>query len=168
MRYVPSTHECQLICSFDEASSPRAARWNAVIAMIYATGAGISELATLSVDNVNMNDRLVTVAFHGRRRRVVPVHSYAAYLLNSYLTLYPRVPRTGLFDSNGYRLRRIGLQRELVSRSHQLGLSGVVTSHGLRLACIRDLLASGMPAEAVAQLLGAKQLDYMVTSVRGL
>lgn len=168
MRYVPSAHDCRLIYSFDDAGSTAVARWNVIIAMIYATGAGLSELAALRADDVTVSGKLVSVAFDGRRRRVVPLHSHAGGRLRSLLALYAYVPQTRIFDWNGRRLSETGLRRELIDRGHQLGLPGVVTSGGLRLACIRDLLASGMPAEAVGQLLGAKELNRLVNSVQGL
>lgn len=169
MRYVPSPEDCRLLYSFDDAGSPRVARWNAIIGILYATGAGISELAVLTANDIIVSDNgLTTITFAGRRRRAVPVHSHAIALLKSFLAVCPRVPPTRLFDWNGHRLWGTELRRELINRSHRLGLPAIVTSRDLRFACIRDLLASGMPAEAVAQLLGVKQLDYMVESVRWL
>jgi site-specific recombinase XerD len=169
MRYVPGPDDCLLLYSFDAAGRPEVARWNAVIAIVCATGANPAEISELKAKDLVMNDYGVTTfAFSGKRKRVVPVHSRAVPLLKSYLAVCPPGTQTRLFDWNGRQLLRGQLRAELVDRSRQLGFPAMVSARGLRLACIRDLLASGMPAEAIAQLIGAKRLDVMLESVRGL
>ncbi|CAB4905294.1 MAG: site-specific tyrosine recombinase XerD [Actinobacteria bacterium] len=136
-------------------------RDRALLELLYATGARISEVVGLNVDDVTAEDRLIRVRGKGGKQRLVPVGSYAREALDAYL-----VRARPLFSARGQatpalflgpRGGRVSRQsawlviRAAAERSH---LSGDISPHTFRHSFATHLLAGGADVRVVQELLG--------------
>ena len=152
-----------------------ALRDRALLELLYATGARVSEAVDLNVDDVIEGD-VVRLFGKGGKQRIVPVGSYARAALDAYL-----VRARPLFSVRGTatpalclggRGQRVSRQnawliiRAAAERAH-LGVE--VSPHTLRHSFATHLLAGGADVRVVQELLGhssvaTTQLYTMVTA----
>lgn len=152
-----------------------ALRDRALLELLYATGARVSEAVDLNVDDVIEGD-VVRLFGKGGKQRIVPVGSYARAALDAYLVRARPVfsvrgtATPGLFL--GVRGQRVSRQnawliiRAAAERAH-LGVE--VSPHTLRHSFATHLLAGGADVRVVQELLGhssvaTTQLYTMVTA----
>ena len=152
-----------------------ALRDRALLELLYATGARVSEAVDLNVDDVIEGD-VVRLFGKGGKQRIVPVGSYARSALDAYLVRARPVfsvrgtATPALFL--GVRGQRVSRQnawliiRAAAERAH-LGVE--VSPHTLRHSFATHLLAGGADVRVVQELLGhssvaTTQLYTMVTA----
>jgi integrase/recombinase XerD len=132
----------------------------ALLELLYATGARVSEAVSLNVDDL-VDDEVVRLFGKGGKQRVVPLGSYArravdAYLVRARPTLSVRGPATpALFL--GLRGRRMSRQAawDVIHRAaERAGLAASVSPHTLRHSFATHLLEGGADVRVVQELLG--------------
>jgi integrase/recombinase XerD len=143
-----------------DAARPLGLRDRAVLELLYATGARVSEVADLRVDSVL--DAFQVVRCEGKRdkHRLVPLGRRAQQALRLYLererpALDARGPGSGhLFLSrNGRRLGRERLLRIVRKHALSAGLPPI-SPHTLRHSFATHLLENGADLRAVQDMLG--------------
>ena len=131
-------------------------RNRAILEMLYSTGARVSEIAALDLDEVDSSG-FVRVRGKGSKERLVPVGSYAAKSLEEYLV---RV-RPGLvagstpalfLNQRGGRLSRQSIWEILSKVGEQCGID--VSPHTLRHCFATHLIEGGADVRVVQELLG--------------
>lgn len=131
-------------------------RNRAILEMLYSTGARVSEIAALDLDEVDSSG-FVRVRGKGSKERLVPVGSYAAKSLEEYLV---RV-RPGLvagstpalfLNQRGGRLSRQSIWEILSKVGEQCGIE--VSPHTLRHCFATHLIEGGADVRVVQELLG--------------
>jgi integrase/recombinase XerD len=159
---------------------PRGLRDRAMLELLYATGARISEVVGLDVDDVDDLSAptpsagrprvpVVRVRGKGAKERLVPVGSYAIAALQGYLVrgrpslaaAAGRGPRGGaLFLNNrGGRLSRQSAWQVLQDTAERAGITsgkeGVgISPHTMRHSFATHLLEGGADVRSVQELLG--------------
>jgi integrase/recombinase XerD len=153
-----------------------ALRDRALLEMLYATGARVSEAVGLNVDDVMDDAEIVRLVGKGSKQRVVPVGSYAreavdAYLVRARPVLSARGRATpGLFlGQRGQRLSRQGAWLVIQSVARRAGLEAHVSPHTFRHSFATHLLQGGADVRVVQDLLGhssvaTTQLYTLVTA----
>jgi len=136
-----------------------APRDRAVLELLYATGLRVSELAGLTLADVDAETRTVRVVGKGRKERIVPFGAKAARALEAYLVI--RGTRNGpLFV--GTRGRALGVRSiyELVRRrARACGITRRVSPHTLRHTFATHLLDRGADLRLIQDLLGHSRLS---------
>ena len=139
---------------------PHELRDTALLELLYATGARVSEAVSLNVDDL-VDEEVVRLFGKGGKQRIVPLGSYAlravdAYLVRARPTLSARGPSTpALFL--GLRGRRMSRQAawEVIHRAaERAGLAASVSPHTLRHSFATHLLEGGADVRVVQELLG--------------
>jgi len=135
-------------------------RNKALLELLYATGARVSEAVALNVDDVIEGD-VVRLFGKGSKQRIVPVGSFArdaidAYLVRSRPTLSAKGKSTpALFlGARGERVSRQNawlIIRAAAERAH-LGIE--ISPHTFRHSFATHLLAGGADVRVVQELLG--------------
>jgi len=145
---------------------PAARRDRAILEVLYGTGLRISELAGLSLSDLDLDAALLRAYGKGSKERVVPVGSFAIRALVSWLDDGGRgcmVPEhwkrrddadAVFLNSRGGRLSRQGVWAVVRKHGDRAGLAGVLTPHVLRHSCATHLLDHGADVRAVQELLG--------------
>ncbi len=160
--------EEQMTRLFDQVQGdePAARRDRAILEVLYGTGLRISELAGLSVSDLDLDAGLLRAMGKGSKERVVPIGSFALRALVSWLDDGGRrrmVPERWAFrddadavflNSRGARLSRQGVWAVVRKYGDRAGLAGVLTPHVLRHSCATHLLDHGADVRSVQELLG--------------
>ncbi len=135
-------------------------RDSALLELLYATGARVSEAVELDVDAV-ADRELVRLRGKGGKERIVPVGSFARQALDAYLIRARPVlslrgaatPRLFL-GVRGAPLSRQSAWLVLQRAAAQAGLSAHVSPHTLRHSFATHLLQGGADVRVVQELLG--------------
>jgi integrase/recombinase XerD len=158
--------------------SPAALRDRALLELVYATGARISEAVGLDVDDLEPDTASVLLRGKGGRQRVVPVGSMAlaaleAYRVRSRPVFAAKGHGTGalFLNSRGGRLTRQGAWAILRQAAQRAGVSAPVSPHTLRHSFATHLLDGGADVRVVQELLGhasvtTTQIYTMITVER--
>jgi integrase/recombinase XerD len=143
---------------------PRALRDRAILEMLYAIGARISELVGLDRADLDLHAGLVRLLGKGSKERVVPVGRSARAALDEYLRGgRPELarPRTGsavFLNARGGRLTRQGCWKIVRAAGDRVGLAGRLTPHVLRHSCATHMVEHGADIRIVQELLGHASL----------
>ena len=140
----------------------RAARMNALLELLYATGLRVSELVSLSRHALRGRDPLIAIKGKGGRERLVVVSEPARAAVDLYRTvLKSRAPGAAdgpwLFpsDSDSGHLTRQAFARDLKGVAAAAGIATHrVSPHVLRHAFASHLLQNGADLRIVQELLG--------------
>lgn len=133
------------------------ARNRTILELLYATGARVSELVGLDVDDVADVD-FARVIGKGNKERLVPVGSFARRALDSYLVrarpaLAKRRGEAALFlNAHGGRLSRQSVWQVISEAGEVAGLEA--SPHSLRHSFATHLLEGGADVRVVQELLG--------------
>ena len=132
-------------------------RDRAILELMYSTGARVSEIVALDLDEVN-DSGLLRVRGKGSKERIVPVGSYAARSLNSYL-IRTRPALARLRGERALFLNKLGgrLSRQSIWEIIQKAGSACnleVSPHSLRHSFATHLIEGGADVRVVQELLG--------------
>jgi len=141
-------------------------RDKALVELLYATGARVSELINLNTLDISTSDTqtgaTTTVKLKGKggKERVVPIGSFAVAAVNDYLvrsrpTLLKVSTQKALFlNQRGGRLSRQSAWNLVAKAAERAGLSDQVTPHSMRHSFATHLLDGGADIRVVQELLG--------------
>lgn len=142
------------------AADPVRVRDRAMLELLYATGARISELINLDLDDL-VDPTLVRLFGKGSKERVVPVGGYAQRALDAYLvrtrpTLVSQGKGTpALFlNQRGGRLSRQSAWQIINEAARVAQLPGEISPHTFRHSFATHLLEGGADVRVVQELLG--------------
>jgi integrase/recombinase XerD len=141
--------------------TPLAIRDRAMLELLYATGARISEAVGLAVDDVDLGERTVLLSGKGGKQRRVPLGSYAASAVSAYLaTVRPALVAGGrgtpmlFLNSRGGPLSRQSAWTVLRTAAERAGLADGISPHTLRHSFATHLMEGGADVRVVQELLG--------------
>ncbi|NNH70389.1 site-specific tyrosine recombinase XerD [Nocardia uniformis] len=145
----------------DAADGPRGLRDRAMLELLYSTGARISEIIDLDVDDIDTAERAVVLHGKGGKQRMVPIGRPALAALDAYLVRgRPALALRGkgnpalLLNHRGGRLSRQSAWQVLQSAAERAGISAQVSPHTLRHSFATHLLDGGADVRVVQELLG--------------
>lgn len=140
--------------------TPAGMRDRAVLEMLYATGARVSEIASLDMRDVDLATGQVRVTGKGDKQRILPLHPEAVSRLHAYLTdgrskMGPGAVEEAVFlNRRGTRLTDGGIRRMLRRHLDAIGAAAGVTPHTFRHTFATHLLEAGADLRTVQDLLG--------------
>ena len=137
-----------------------ALRDRALLELLYATGARVSEAVGLDVDDVTDGD-ILRVRGKGSKERIVPIGSYARAAVDVYLTrARPELARRGkasprlFLGARGAPLSRQSAWLVIQAAAERANLEAHVSPHTLRHSFATHLLQGGADVRVVQELLG--------------
>ena len=142
------------------AADPVRVRDRAMLELLYATGARISELINLDLDDL-VDPTLVRLFGKGSKERIVPVGGYAQRALQAYLVrTRPSLVGQGkgtpalFLNQRGGRLSRQSAWAIINEAARVAELPGEISPHTLRHSFATHLLEGGADVRVVQELLG--------------
>lgn len=152
---------------------PASLRSRALLETLYASGARVSEVCSLDVDDLGIlagsetEDSgenpitLVTVTGKGNKQRLVPLGEYAVKALEAYLVrARPQLAQKGRGSSalflnlRGGRLSRQSAWNIIREAAEKAGIKTAVSPHSLRHSFATHMLEGGADVRVVQELLG--------------
>ena len=159
-----------LIDSTKREGDPISLRDHAIIELLYGTGARVSEIVGIDVNDFALSDvegnPITTLKLRGKgsKERIVPLGSFAKNALDEYLVrIRPNLlsksksarVETALFlNQRGSRLSRQSAWQMISDAADSTGLSGKVSPHVFRHSYATHLLDGGADIRVVQELLG--------------
>ena len=142
------------------AADPVRVRDRAMLELLYATGARISELINLDLDDL-VDPTLVRLFGKGSKERTVPVGGHAQRALQAYLVrTRPSLVGQGkgtpalFLNQRGGRLSRQSAWAIISEAARVAELPGEISPHTLRHSFATHLLEGGADVRVVQELLG--------------
>jgi len=164
-RAIPVEDVLAILEAAGAGDDERALRDRALLELVYATGARISEAVGLDVDDVGLDARGAAVRLFGkgRKERVVPLGSFARDAVEAYaVRARPGLAARGtgtpalFLNARGRRLSRQSAWAVLRDAAHRAGIARAddVSPHTLRHSFATHLLQGGADVRVVQELLG--------------
>jgi integrase/recombinase XerC len=145
-------------------------RDRALLETLYSTGARVSELVGIDLDDLRVSEGLVHLRGKGRKERIVPIGDVALRAIQAYLdeqlltkTRYPTTKTTRVSlpifrNSRGGRLTTRSVARIVARYSNRLA-GGSVSPHTLRHSFATHLLDEGADLRSIQEMLGHASLS---------
>ncbi|MFJ4225913.1 site-specific tyrosine recombinase XerD [Microbacterium sp. NPDC089695] len=139
---------------------PLGIRDRALLELLYATGARVSEAVGLDVDDLSHGD-VLRLRGKGSKERIVPVGSYARAAMDAYLTrVRPGLAAKGrasarvFLGARGAPLSRQSAWLVIRDAAERAQITAEVSPHTLRHSFATHLLQGGADVRVVQELLG--------------
>ena len=144
----------------DQQTEIARVRDRALLELLYATGARVSEIVTLDLDDL-VEPTLLRLLGKGSKERIVPVGAYAQRALQAYLVrARPGLVGQGrgtpalFLNQRGGRLSRQSAWQIISNAADDAGLAEHISPHTLRHSFATHLLEGGADVRVVQELLG--------------
>ena len=143
-------------------------RDKAILEFLYATGCRVSELASLTLDRLDLGNQYVLLLGKGHKERLVPighpcVRALDAYLAQTRVALmkkYKVQEHQHIFiNSRGTPLTDRSVRRILEKYINQMSLQKHISPHSIRHTFATHLLEHGADLRSVQELLGHASLS---------
>ncbi len=158
-RLVPPQSLSALLDAPDP-QTPEGLRDRALLELLYATGARVSELCGLDLGDLDLERGQITVMGKGSKQRILPLYPYAITRLQDYLesgrpSLARRPGVDAVFVSiRGNRLSADAARTRFKVHLESAGAALSLSPHAMRHTFATHLLDSGADLRAVQELLG--------------
>lgn len=155
-----SEREVEALLDAPPMSTPHGLRDRAMLELMYSSGLRVSELCTLSLQSVDMDEGFLRVMGKGSKERVVPVGSKALKALRDYLSqgrphFVKSKTGSGLFLSEwGKPISRKTFWVHLQAHARHAGIERAIKPHLLRHSFATHLLSHGADLRAIQEMLG--------------
>lgn len=160
-----SKKDIEKMLSYPTGSNFSVLRTIAIIEMFYATGIRISELLSLRIESVNLQQGWVRVFGKGGKERIVPMHEKAIQTLKRYLDQRQmkfggKLVEDNLFvNRNGRHLSRVQVWKDIIKLGKLCGIEARIYPHVFRHTFASHLLQSGADLRSLQEMLGHASLN---------
>ncbi len=162
---VLDLHEIELLFSAIDHSTPEGTRNRAMLEMLYSSGLRVSELVTLTLNNLYFEAGFIRVIGKGNKERLVPVGRDAVKHTNIYLdgvrrhmAVKPGHENTLFLNRRGAGLTRVMIFTIIKRLATEVGLKKQVSPHTFRHSFATHLVEGGADLRAVQEMLGHESI----------
>lgn len=140
-------------------------RNKAMLELMYGAGLRVSELVSLTLNQIDLENGLIRIMGKGRKEREIPIGEYGVYYLKLYLEhrgMLIKNHRTedALFLNNhGKQITRQGFFKILKQLLLDKGLNPGVSPHTLRHSFATHLLSHGADLRSIQEMLGHSDIS---------
>lgn len=131
-----------------------------MLELLYSSGLRISELVSLKLENINLNDSFIKVMGKGAKERIVPLNEITTEFLTKYINeirpaMLKKLQTDYLFLNNhGKNLSRQAVFKMVKKRASEVGIKKDISPHTLRHSFATHLLLGGADIRFIQELLG--------------
>ena len=174
---VLTSQEVELLLDQPKDVDLKGIRDKAMLEFAYATGMRVTEIISLDIDDVNIEEGYVTCK-HSNKQRNIPLGKMSLQALKEYIEeardiLIKTESEKALFvNINGTRLTRQGFWKIIKYYKEQAHITKEITPHVLRHSFATHLLQNGADLKAIQTMLGHSDISstqvYMQFQDEGL
>ncbi len=157
-------HEVAALLEAPDGGTALGLRDRAMLELLYSSGLRVSELVSLNIHSLQLEDRLVKVYGKGRKERIIPMGTVAAAMIKKYIKnarpVLAALEKEGRTYSELFlnkwgkpisdRGMRYNFQKYIRQVSYKVG----ITPHSLRHSFATHMLDAGADLRVVQELLG--------------
>jgi len=161
---VLSSKEIELLLEQPKDVDLKGTRDKAMLEFAYATGMRVTEIISLNIDDVNIQEGYV-VCKNGSKQRSIPLGAISIKALKEYIEearpiLIKDENEKSLFvNINGKRLTRQGFWKIVKYYKEQAHITKDITPHVLRHSFATHLLQNGADLKAIQTMLGHSDIS---------
>ncbi len=135
-------------------------RNRAMLELLYATGLRVSELISIKLSDINIDECYVKVFGKGSKERLVVFGSKAQSYIKRYLRIRPGAKSDFLFLTRLKKpISRIEFWRQLKQTAINAGITKKISPHTLRHSFATHLLTGGADIRVVQEMLGHSSIS---------
>ena len=139
-------------------------RNKAMLEILYGSGLRISELISLTLRDVDMENDIIRCFGKGSKERIVPINDYEKYFLKEYLEYRNLFLVNGnndflFLNNHGKQMTRQGFLKNLHKILREKGIKKNVTPHTLRHSFATHMLEGGADLRSIQMLLGHSDIS---------
>ncbi len=174
---VLTAKEVELLLEQPKDIDLKGIRDKAMLEFAYATGMRVTEIISLNVEDVNLEEGYV-ICKNGNKQRNIPLGTMSLKALKEYIEeardiLVKTASEPALFvNINGTRLTRQGFWKIIKFYKEQAHITKDITPHVLRHSFATHLLQNGADLKAIQMMLGHSDISstqvYMQFQDEGL
>lgn len=161
--------ELNRFLSLPDLSTYLGFRDKVIMELFYSSGLRLSELASLNIKDLDLDNRLIKVLGKGNKTRLVPITQHVKELIFNYLndprrfldfnTHQSAKDKQAVFlNKYGLRISMRSIDRFFKQYLQASGLASKITPHALRHSIATHLLEQGMDLKSIQTLLGHTNL----------
>ena len=135
-----------------------------MLELVYATGIRVTELISLNVGDINLENGYIKCA--GKtKERIIPIGTLAVNALKEYMEksrailLKDEADQALFVNVNGHRLTRQGFWKIIKQYKTQANIDVDITPHTLRHSFAVHLLENGAELRAIQEMLGHSDIS---------
>lgn len=140
-------------------------RNKAILEVMYATGARISEVINLELNQIDFEECIIRVVGKGKKERIIPLDDVAIDALDNYINNYrPFLIKNEtcnyvFLNKNGKKISRQMIFKILKNLANKAGITKEISPHTLRHSFASNLLNNGADLRVIQELLGHENLE---------
>ena len=161
-KYLPevlSVQEVTAIIESVDLDKPGGRRDRAILEVLYGCGLRVSELTSLRMSKVFLDEGFVNVIGKGNKQRLVPLGEMAADAIRAYLPLRPE-PAAAAFEDYlflsrlGKPISRVSVFNMVKTQAMAAGVNKEISPHTFRHSFATHLIENGADLRIVQEMLG--------------
>jgi integrase/recombinase XerD len=156
---ILSIQEVEALMSAPDLTTAAGLRDKAMLELLYASGARVSELLSVNLQEINLSLGYIKCA-NNTRERIIPLGKYALETLQQYITngrtyfVKQHVQEALFLNQHGKRLSRQGFWKLIKKYAEKAQIRIDITPHTLRHSFAAHLLENGADLRSVQEMLG--------------
>ena len=153
---VLNEEEVESLLAAPDPDDPRCLRDRAMLELLYASGLRVSELVSLTVQDVDLEAGFLRCMGKGSKERIVPVGSKAREAIAAYLATRGVTGRTDpLFvTARNTAMSRVNFWMRIRHHAKRAGIAKAIYPHIVRHSFATHLLTHGADLRVVQEMLG--------------
>ena len=165
-KYLPevlSVDEVTAIIDSVDLGKTGGLRDRAILEVLYGCGLRVSELSSLKMSKVFLDDGFVKVIGKGNKQRLVPLGEMAADAISAYLPVRP-VPAAAAYEDYlflnrfGKPLSRVSIFNMVKTQAMAAGVNKEISPHTFRHSFATHLIENGADLRIVQEMLGHESI----------
>ncbi len=152
-------------------NDPESVRNTAILELLYATGARISEVANLGIKDIDLQQSQIKVFGKGSKERIIPIYPAAVSAIKKYIEQARPVlaqrssrgsrgqSRTLFLSNRGNPMSSDSIRKMFKKSLERAGLDINLHPHDMRHSFATDLVEGGADLRTVQELLGHSSLS---------
>lgn len=166
-RHLPEVLTLQEVDALEAAidlTHPQGTRNMAIVETMYSCGLRVSELCSLQISRVNLQEGALIVEGKGNKQRIVPMSSAAIDRILQYMPERMGMqPKPGdedilFLNRRGSRLTRVMVFYVIRNHAALAGIKREISPHALRHSFATHLLEGGANLRAIQMMLGHESI----------
>lgn len=139
-------------------------RNKAMLELVYGTGLRVSELVSLTLNNLDFTNCIIRIIGKGNKERIIPLGEYSMYYLSQYLSIRNQLLKKDnceaiFLNNHGQAITRQGFFKILKNLLREKGLNEDASPHTLRHSFATHLLNGGADLRSIQEMLGHSDIS---------